>query len=87
MAVGYGILSKLGMVFVDTSTGVAAIVIDDGSVDGTFERLAEAFSLTQVPCLAPGPLPLQAPIDSCHRGGRGEALTVLRKASVGHKAG
>ncbi|MFN0028781.1 MAG: glycosyltransferase family 2 protein [Acidimicrobiales bacterium] len=62
------------------------VVVDDGSVDDTFGRLATAFDLIEVPCLAPGPLTVQGAVHSCHRSRHGEALAVLRKASVGHKA-
>ncbi|KRE35542.1 glycosyltransferase [Janibacter sp. Soil728] len=60
------------------------IVVDDGSTDGGFEVLREAFDLVEVPRRMPADLPVREPASSIHvpRNGR-TRLTVIRKPNSG----
>jgi cellulose synthase/poly-beta-1,6-N-acetylglucosamine synthase-like glycosyltransferase len=60
------------------------VVVDDGSVDGTFERLAEAFDLVETAHVIRSDLPMRGAVTSVHtpRAGR-STLLVVRKENGG----
>ena len=58
------------------------VVLDDGSTDATFERLADAFDLVELPVGPALPLPT-APLTSLHASRRAPELRVLRKENGG----
>jgi cellulose synthase/poly-beta-1,6-N-acetylglucosamine synthase-like glycosyltransferase len=62
------------------------VVVDDGSTDGTFARLAEAFDLCEVPKVVPELVPVKGRILSVWLSRQGHPLTVVRKENVGSKA-
>lgn len=62
------------------------IVVDDGSTDGTFARLEEAFDLVPVPRDIPSHVPVLEPTSSVWAARDEHQLLVLRKASAGCKA-
>ena len=60
------------------------IVVDDGSTDGTFEVMREAFDLVQVPRQMPSDIPVRAEIHGIHVPRDGHTrLVVLQKANSG----
>ena len=61
------------------------VVIEDGSTDGTFERLRRAFDLVPVPRVLAADVPTAGEVLSTHVARDGRQLTVLRKVSVGTK--
>jgi cellulose synthase/poly-beta-1,6-N-acetylglucosamine synthase-like glycosyltransferase len=60
------------------------IVIDDGSTDDTFDRLAAQFDLVQVPRVVPREVPFRGAVTSVHVARSSpEALVVVRKVNGG----
>jgi cellulose synthase/poly-beta-1,6-N-acetylglucosamine synthase-like glycosyltransferase len=60
------------------------IVVDDGSSDGTFARLRDAFDLAEVPYLVPDEVPVRAGVRSVHMPQVSAApLLVVRKENGG----
>lgn len=59
------------------------IVVEDGSTDGTFERLREEFDLTPSPRAIPSEVPTLGRVLSTHQAGGGVPLTVVRKENTG----
>lgn len=60
------------------------VVVDDGSTDGTFERLRAAFDLVPVPREIPQDVPVRARIIDVHVPGDGRTrLVVVRKENSG----
>ena len=60
------------------------VLVDDGSSDGTFDRLCEAFDLVEVPRVVPDDVPVHGQVQSVHvpRDGR-TPLVVARKENGG----
>jgi cellulose synthase/poly-beta-1,6-N-acetylglucosamine synthase-like glycosyltransferase len=61
------------------------VVIEDGSTDGTFDRLREAFHLVEVPLVLAHDVPTAGAVLSTHAARDGRPLTVVRKISTGSK--
>jgi cellulose synthase/poly-beta-1,6-N-acetylglucosamine synthase-like glycosyltransferase len=60
------------------------VVVDDGSTDGTFAALHEAFDLVEIPYVVPLRLATRGPVTSVHMPRLSTApLTVVRKANGG----
>ncbi|GAA3161930.1 glycosyltransferase [Planomonospora alba] len=60
------------------------IVVDDGSRDGTFDRLREEYDLVEVPRVVPDDIPTRGRVLSVHvPGGGSQVLTVVRKSNSG----
>jgi cellulose synthase/poly-beta-1,6-N-acetylglucosamine synthase-like glycosyltransferase len=62
------------------------IVVDDGSTDGTFARLAEEFRLVEIDKVIRGDLETIGDVRSVHAPASGEPLLVIRKESMGRPA-
>ena len=59
------------------------IVVDDGSTDGTFERLHDAFDLQKIERVAPRQLETIGEVTGVYASRSGEPLVVVRKVSAG----
>ncbi|WP_217912866.1 glycosyltransferase family 2 protein [Miltoncostaea marina] len=62
------------------------IVVDDGSTDGTFGRLAAAFDLVPVERVIPADVPTIGRVQSVHAPRRGGDLVVVRKENAGRRS-
>jgi cellulose synthase/poly-beta-1,6-N-acetylglucosamine synthase-like glycosyltransferase len=62
------------------------VVIEDGSTDGTFAALAEAFDLLEVPRVIPDRVPARGRVLSVHVPADGTPLVVIRKENAGMAA-
>jgi cellulose synthase/poly-beta-1,6-N-acetylglucosamine synthase-like glycosyltransferase len=62
------------------------IVVDDGSTDGTFAVLRDAFALRRVDRVVPGQVPTLGAVTAVYFSSRGDALTVVRKMSTGRRS-
>jgi cellulose synthase/poly-beta-1,6-N-acetylglucosamine synthase-like glycosyltransferase len=62
------------------------IVVDDGSTDGTFERMRRAFNLVEVERVIPDDVPTIGAIISTHAPAAGAPLLVVRKENAGRRA-
>jgi cellulose synthase/poly-beta-1,6-N-acetylglucosamine synthase-like glycosyltransferase len=62
------------------------IVIDDGSTDATFERLAAAFDLVETDRMIPPVAPAIGRVLSVHAARGGEPLVVIRKENAGRRS-
>ncbi|MGE5131367.1 MAG: glycosyltransferase family 2 protein [Gemmatimonadota bacterium] len=62
------------------------IVVDDGSTDGTFARLAEEFRLVEIDKVIREELEMVGKVHSVHAPSNGERLLVIRKESMGRPA-
>jgi cellulose synthase/poly-beta-1,6-N-acetylglucosamine synthase-like glycosyltransferase len=62
------------------------LVIEDGSTDGTFEALHEAFDLVQVHRVIPERVPVKGRVMSVHVPSDGSPLVVIRKQNAGRCA-
>lgn len=65
---------------------IEVVVVDDGSVDGTFAVLQEAFDLVEVPRVVPDRVPVRGRLLSVHAPRSGGPLVVLRKENAGRCA-
>ena len=60
------------------------IVLDDGSTDGTFAALEEAFDLVEFPKVVPSDVPVRGRVESVHMSTQGARnIVVVRKANGG----
>lgn len=81
------IVDSVAAMLASTYPALEVIVIDDGSTDGTLDRLREAYDLVQGPPPPPRPGCETGPVLAEWRPRRpGVPLRVLRKESVGSKA-
>ena len=62
------------------------IIVDDGSTDGTFARLREAFDLVPTRRAVPADVPTLGRLLETHRAAGGEPLVVLRKENSGRRS-
>lgn len=62
------------------------VVVDDGSTDGTFERLASTFDLVEDTPILGDRLPTVGPVRSVHVPRSGDPLIVIRKENAGRRA-
>ncbi|MCU1430446.1 MAG: hypothetical protein JWL83_4446 [Actinomycetia bacterium] len=62
------------------------VVIEDGSTDDTFARLAEAFDLVQVPRVIPPLVRAMGEVLSVHMPRGGEPLVVVRKVNTSRRS-
>ncbi|WP_270888496.1 glycosyltransferase family 2 protein [Pedococcus sp. 5OH_020] len=64
------------------------VVVDDGSTDGTFERLRAAFDLVPIPRQIPAEVPVRARVLGVHvpRDGRTRLIVVRKENSGKHEA-
>jgi cellulose synthase/poly-beta-1,6-N-acetylglucosamine synthase-like glycosyltransferase len=62
------------------------VVVEDGSVDRTFEVLRDAFDLVEVPKVIPQDVPTVGAVRSVHAPRRGDPLVVIRKENSGRKS-
>ncbi|GGX90027.1 glycosyltransferase [Streptomyces minutiscleroticus] len=62
------------------------VVVDDGSRDGTFRRLAEVFDLRPVERVQPGGIRTGKPATAVHASADSVPLVVVRKENSGRAA-
>ena len=62
------------------------IVVDDGSVDATFDVLRDAFALTEVARVIPSDVAARGVVRSVHTPADGAPLLVIRKDGVGRRS-
>jgi cellulose synthase/poly-beta-1,6-N-acetylglucosamine synthase-like glycosyltransferase len=62
------------------------IVIDDGSTDGTFDRLAAVYDLVETDRVIPPVAPTLGQVLSVHAARNGEPLVVIRKQNAGRRS-
>lgn len=65
---------------------IEVVVIDDGSTDETFARLAEAFDLVPIDRVIPDDVPIRHPVESVHVGRHATNLVVVRKVNGGKES-
>lgn len=62
------------------------IVVEDGSTDGTFERLQTAFDLVEIDRVIPPAVPTIGAVRSVHAPATGDSLVVVRKDNAGRRS-
>jgi cellulose synthase/poly-beta-1,6-N-acetylglucosamine synthase-like glycosyltransferase len=62
------------------------IVVDDGSTDGTFARLSDAFGLVPTSRVVPADVPTLGRLLETHKAAHGVPLVVLRKENSGRRS-
>jgi cellulose synthase/poly-beta-1,6-N-acetylglucosamine synthase-like glycosyltransferase len=62
------------------------VVVDDGSTDGTYDRLRAEFDLAEIPRAPGGDLPVRGAVRGRYLAGGGRPVTVVVKESAGRRA-
>ncbi|MCP4223662.1 MAG: glycosyltransferase family 2 protein [Actinomycetia bacterium] len=62
------------------------VIVDDGSTDGTFAELRDAFDLEPAEYVLADDVPHIGEVLSAHRSRRGDPLVVIRKANTGRRS-
>jgi len=62
------------------------VLVDDGSTDRTFAKVAARYGLVELTPQPTADLPVEGEILSVHRATTGDPLTVIRKTSVGRRS-
>jgi cellulose synthase/poly-beta-1,6-N-acetylglucosamine synthase-like glycosyltransferase len=81
-----GILDTLAAAFGQRYPSFEVVLVDDGCTDRTFELVEQAYGLVPVTPRWTADLPIDGEILSVHRATTGDALTVVRKVSVGRRS-
>jgi cellulose synthase/poly-beta-1,6-N-acetylglucosamine synthase-like glycosyltransferase len=81
-----GIVQSVGAMLQLRYPEFEVVVIEDGSTDDTFARLASAFDLVEVPRVVPQLVPSQGKVLSVHVPRGGEPLVVVRKENISRRA-
>lgn len=81
-----GILDTLAAVLAQRYPVFEVVLVDDGSTDRTFDKVAERFGLVRVTPRPTAALPVDGEVLSVHRASNGDPLTVVRKTSVGRRS-
>lgn len=81
-----GILDTLSAALGQRYPTLEVVLVDDGSTDRTFAKVAERYGLQELTPQPTADLPVDGEILSVHRATTGDPLTVIRKTSVGRRS-